>query len=346
MSRANNFNFLRLLLATLVLLSHSPELIDGNRQREILTQLFHTLSFGELAVNGFFLLSGYLIVQSWQHNPHPGMYLRNRCLRIYPAFIIASLFSVFIAGPLGTHDPAAYVAAFNPLGFLKGIAILNIRGIPDVFIGTHYPLVNSPMWTIIYEFGCYLIVLIAGLAGMFKRPYLWLLLGCATAIAFALPIHISLQQSLPSFIQLSQCLRLFSYFAAGGCFFLFKDHIRYHTNGALLSFILLMIGMSFPALVNPAVMIFGGYLLFWIAFTPLPLLRNFGHTHDISYGVYLYGWPVQKLLLWYGLTTSPWLLFLYSCLITFCLASVSWRYIERPSLRFKAYPGEPEKTGC
>src|SRR6476659_9650219 len=54
-TRENNFTFLRLLLATLVLVSHSFELIDGNRGRELLTSLFHTVSFGELAVDGFFL---------------------------------------------------------------------------------------------------------------------------------------------------------------------------------------------------------------------------------------------------------------------------------------------------
>ena len=72
MKHNNNFGLLRLVLALLVLLSHSSEVIDGNRSREVLTSIFHTISCGDLAVNGFFLLSGYLIVQSWQRTPKLG----------------------------------------------------------------------------------------------------------------------------------------------------------------------------------------------------------------------------------------------------------------------------------
>lgn len=99
-NRNNNFNFLRLLFASLVIVSHAPELRDGNRSREILTRIFGSISFGELAVDGFFLLSGYLIVQSWHHGPELGSFFSKRIRRIYPAFIIASLFCIAVVVPL------------------------------------------------------------------------------------------------------------------------------------------------------------------------------------------------------------------------------------------------------
>lgn len=148
---SNNFNFLRLLLTVLVLLSHSPELIDGDRHREILTSLFHTISFGELAVDGFFLLSGYLITQSWQRTPQLLNFLKKRILRIYPGFIVATLMCAFVVAPLGASH-SNYFAQFNAFQFLKGMLLLSPPVVPPVFISQPYPFVNGAMWTIAYEF--------------------------------------------------------------------------------------------------------------------------------------------------------------------------------------------------
>ena len=91
-NKNNNFGFLRLFLAILVIVSHSPEAIDGNRNRELLTNIFGTLSFGEFAVNGFFLISGYLIHKSYENSSSLKSYFYKRVLRIYPAFIVAHIF--------------------------------------------------------------------------------------------------------------------------------------------------------------------------------------------------------------------------------------------------------------
>lgn len=55
---ANAFGFLRLLLASMVIVSHTPELVDGNQHRELLARLTGTNTFGAFGVAGFFVISG------------------------------------------------------------------------------------------------------------------------------------------------------------------------------------------------------------------------------------------------------------------------------------------------
>jgi peptidoglycan/LPS O-acetylase OafA/YrhL len=105
--RENNFNFMRLVFALLVILGHSPELVDGNQSREVLMRIFGTMTCGGFAVDGFFLLSGYLIMQSWERQPDGWKFLKKRLLRIYPGFIVASLICAFVVGPLA-GDSATY----------------------------------------------------------------------------------------------------------------------------------------------------------------------------------------------------------------------------------------------
>lgn len=100
----NGFGLMRLVFATLVLVSHGPELLDGNRGREILTQVFGGLSFGEFAVDGFFVISGALITASWMNAASARDYLWRRITRIYPGFlaaIAAIAVSVLVVAPLG-----------------------------------------------------------------------------------------------------------------------------------------------------------------------------------------------------------------------------------------------------
>lgn len=337
LSRNNNFNLLRLLLAMLVILSHSPELVDGNRHREILTRLFGTVSFGELAVDGFFLLSGFLIVQSWHHNPNFLAFLKKRILRIYPAFIVASLVSAFVVGPLGSN-PTQYFTQFNLLQFIKGVTLLHVPIIPPVFEGQPYPYVNNAMWTIKYEFLCYLFVALSGIFGIFKNRLLCLILFGITlslSIISGTINYISFNELAFSLTNLASSMLLLAFFCAGGCFYLFNDRIRYKTNGVYLAVAILFLCLFSLKIAQFALATFGAYVLFWFAFSQFYFLERFRTYSDISYGVYLYGWPSQKLLLWYFPSLSPWLLFLLACISSCICGFLSWHLIEHPFLDLK-----------
>ena len=179
----NNFNILRFLFASLVILSHAPEIQDGDRRNELLTRAFGTLSFGELAVDSFFLLSGFLIVKSWTENPNIIQFLKNRILRIYPAFIASSIICAALFAPIGAQPD--YFEKFRIYDFISGLVYLSPPQIPDVFKGTHYPSINGSMWTIYPEFNCYLIALVFGALGGFRLRFAWLALCVGLIILYS-----------------------------------------------------------------------------------------------------------------------------------------------------------------
>lgn len=323
--RQNNFNLVRLLLALLVLLSHAPEIIDGNRSREILTRLFGSLSFGELAVDGFFLLSGYLIVQSWESAPQAWPFLKKRLLRIYPGFIVATLVCAFVVGPLGAV-PKTYFAALDVPSLVVNALFLQKPAVPAVFAGLHHEGINNSMWSISAEFACYLGVLALGVTGALGRCKVWLVL---TVLAFAIGAAARLTNvTIPG-------MRLAMLFLSGGAYYVYRDRIHLNGRMALAAAVAVVLCMFSWRLSELAVTSLGGYAVLYAAGKRSPWLMQFNRLPDVSYGTYLYGWPIQKLLIWTIPTISPWSLFALSAPCALLVGTISWYLVEAPALRLK-----------
>ena len=337
MGHNNNFGFLRLVLALLVLLSHSPELIDGNRSREIFTNIFHTISFGELAVDGFFLLSGYLIIQSWQRTPKLGNFVKKRILRIYPGFIVATLICLFIIAPLGAY-PIKFPPRFDLILCLKELFLLSPPYSPAVFLGQPHPALNGAMWTIAYEFRCYLLVAVLGTFGLLQQRKIWLILSVVMLVIYIFPgSTLRMFYPKPSYLvgSFGYLVRFLVFFCSGGCFYLWREQIKYNKGRLLVALFILTLSLFNSNTVDFALPTLGAYLFFWIAFLELPILKKFANYPDISYGVYLYGWPTQKLLIWYFPLISPWLLFILSAGVCVICGWLSWTFVEKPCLRLR-----------
>jgi peptidoglycan/LPS O-acetylase OafA/YrhL len=339
---SNNFGALRLLFAFLVILSHSPELVDGDRSREILTRMFGTLSFGELGVDGFFLISGYLITQSFQNSNSAVEYVAKRVLRIYPGYVVAYLLCVFAVGPL----VGGQIIELSGIQVL--IEIIGLRG-PEmlgVFPGTPGPpLLNGSMWTIAYEFRCYLLVLAAGLVGLLSRKGIVALLTIGALALSAVQPNIWgwFPGRLMAFSGYPNTIARFAgIFACGALYYLYRDRIRYDWRLAVLAAFGLIALMFSSFLAQAAIAILGGYILFWFAFNVRsPNLAAIGRKVDISYGVYLYAWPVQKLLIWWHPGISPWLVLVVTMAIVSPLAFGSWYLVEKPFLNLRPQSFRP-----
>jgi peptidoglycan/LPS O-acetylase OafA/YrhL len=336
---SDNFNLVRLCLASLVIISHAPELLDGNRSREPLTQLFHSISFGDFAVYCFFIISGYLVTGSYLATASTKIFLLKRVARIYPGFCVAWLVCMLVVAPVSGASPWPLHLAVSAQ-LLEGMLLLHGPVLPGAFHGLHYPYLDGAMWTIPYEFRCYLMIALAGSLGIFARRYLMLvalllLLAGSTALRLGW-LHPSLDPIFfPPAPTPAEALQVFGCFAAGMCLRLFDDRISFTRTSLWIAAILLCLMLFRPDYAELGIATLGAYVLLGLARAPHVFgARPFLGGNDISYGVYLYAWPILSLIILVHPHIAPVKLALLTMLLAGCAGFASWRCIERPALRF------------
>lgn len=334
--RNHQFDLLRILFAVMVLLAHAPEIIDGNRHRELLVRLTRSqFTLGSLGVDGFFLLSGFLIVHSWQQSGQLLPFARRRFFRIVPGYVVAALLSTLMVGLCAPGIPH-FFGHLN-FHFVKSVIALGSPTTPPVLPGSAYPMVNGSLWTIPFECRCYILVALFGLAGLLRRRSAWLAVTIVLLVAALFPdfwARYDAGRFSHYFGTVSQTVRLTGVYFVGGCFFLYRDRIRFRrpyawaAGGLLVAMIWLR-----PGLTEMAFVLCGGYLMFYLSEFHLRFLEPMRAIPDVSYGIYLYGWPVEVLLVWYLPGRSPWLVFAIAVVACAGLGWLSWVCVERPMIR-------------
>ena len=333
----NNFGALRLLFASVVILSHSPEILDGNRHRELLTIIFGTITFGSLGVDGFFIVSGYLITKSFERSDTLFSYFKKRVLRIYPGFIVAFWLCVFVLAPF----VGAGLSVFQPhavVGSVLRVLLLTEPVAPGAFQGMPYPALNGSMWTIAYEFRCYILVAMLGVIGGLKCRFRYILLAAELIILIMNGIGVQLQTHGAAWMIFGspdQTVHLLGMFGAGMLYYLFRRQVAYDIKFAAGAAVILSISMFFAPFAEFSLAICGSYLVFWFAFRckVLPISRLTNKT-DLSYGIYLYAWPIQSTIAYLDRSINPWVLSGISLLLSAFAAYVSWTFVEKSPLAF------------
>lgn len=303
-----------------------------------MTILFHTLSIPGLAVDAFFLLSGYLITMSAVRSRSLTIYIERRVFRIFPAFILAFLLCVFVMAPLVGGDPWPTL----PRTLLRLVLLQDPPHYSGQLAGLHYPALNGSMWTIAYEFRCYLLVALFGVVRILMRR--WIILGLTALILLgavaetftsvrgwsdAMDTRLHAEIILGS---LAQSISLTSCFLVGACFYLFRREItdRLNWKASLVCATGAVALMFLPHFAEAGFSTFGAAALFWLALkADLGRLQRINDSWDISYGVYLYGWPIATLLLWFNRDLSPWLLATATLPLALACGVASWWGLEK-----------------
>jgi len=181
-------------------------------------------------------------------------------------------------------------------------------------------------------------VLVMGFAGLLSKRIIIIALTAGALTFSAMHAHLWRWVPWPSLLDNPDTnIRFAAIFGCGALFYLYRDRIRYDWRAATLAVSGLVASMFSSYLAEAALATLGGYVLFWFAFNvKSPTLARVGRKVDISYGVYLLAWPVQKLLIWSDPEISPWLVFIATTAIAGFLALGSWLLVEKPCLNLKA----------
>jgi peptidoglycan/LPS O-acetylase OafA/YrhL len=322
--RHNNFDLLRLAAAVSVIFSHAFLLAENSQDHDPLMILTGGQTIlGVVGVFVFFTISGFLITQSFDNTPSPLVFLAKRALRIFPGLILCLAVCTFVIGPLVTSLPLAdYFTRRETYLFLLHNAVLDTdyNRLPGVvfWTGNIGGIVNGPLWSLPCECLMYLMLFALGVCRLLTLRMGLLLL--ATGIAC-----IWFDTAGNTF---GSAAWLLGYFAAGICLYRVRGTGFIAGHWAVVAALGLALSIA-ARLFLIGFALFGSYLVIYLALDrKLPPLRaaRFG---DLSYGLYIYGWPIEQCVVYFGGgALAWWQVFLISLAVAVPTAFLSWHGIE------------------
>ncbi|KQZ82076.1 hypothetical protein ASD56_14395 [Microbacterium sp. Root166] len=329
----NSLNMFRLVLAAAVLFAHAFY-ITGNGHGPML----HGENIGGWAVAGFFVLSGFLIAGSRSRHS-AGEFLVHRIARIYPAFLVCLVLTALVFAPIAGLLERGELGGFmttpvTPLEYIWGNIGLHVHSytISWTLQTVPYPGAwNGSLWTLYYEFFCYIIVWTLGFLAIFRRT-LWFPVAL-WVVSLAVHASMGVWTRLGLDLDFTLLFKLLPFFLGGVVAHAVFARWGMHRNIGIAC----LVGSLVPIILVPG---FGGQLaapllaygLLWLS-TVVPQPKIIA-KHDVSYGFYIYAWPTAQLLMLLGAAgLGVWAFMGVNVLVTLVFAVASWLFIERPVLR-------------
>ncbi len=323
-NRNNSFDLIRHLAALAVLVSHHY-VLSGFQE----PMLKGYNSLGAIAVLAFFVISGFLISQSFLNTPSVYRYLEKRIARIFPALILCAFLMVYVAGPFFNKERGAeYALSLDALVDFLRISIFGRADISSVTSDFIFKdSFNGSLWTLKVEFGFYVAL---ALALLLMRSVVTPLL---IALFFCITAYICSASSHP------MAPKLLAYSTVGIAFFVGASLCFYKALFissktkivvSILSIILVFFSLSTPWVMVLASVGISVLVLMAGTFFSDTIIRS---RFDISYGIYLYAFPVQQLMInvsglsFYASLSA-------SVAVVIMLATLSWLMVEKPMLNY------------
>lgn len=289
-TRSNNLNLVKFIAALFVIISHAYPLCKGAEYNDILSDLSrNSIAFGSLAVAIFFMSSGFFVTKSLLKSKDSKKYLHNRFIRIFPPLWFTLLVCILVCGLFfSTYNLGKYFLSIDFLKYCLNFILIPIHNLPGVFMNNIYPgVINGPLWTLPIEFVCYLVLLLAyklNLVNKKSYKYVALLVIVAFVGINLIPL------SIKGYIQ--PCFLFFW----GSFYWIYRDKITMKNTYFLISLVafVLLIVLGYGQVAS---FLFVPYLTLYIAFC-LPQCNNrLASLGNLSYDIYLCGWPIQQMVI-------------------------------------------------
>ncbi len=323
---------MRFFAAFAVVVSHNSVVVNGHEAIEPLFALTG-YSLGHFAVNIFFVISGFLVAQSMVRGKNIIDYLSARMMRIIPAMLVMSLFLAFILGPfVSRYTIDEYFRHYSVWYYtpVTGFLIVDNLNLPGVFEAVpSYGELNTSLWTIRWEvlayFSIIFVYLLGGLTSKIKFSALFIpFIG----VYLYLTIYTDVRTEISI---IGHIFRLGTVFLIGMAFYVYRDVIKLNILALIIIWLMVVFLKNSP-LYQLTMFFATAYSIFWLAYIPKGFILNFNKIGDFSYGIYIFGFPLQQSLIWSFPELSVTQLLLLDVPLILCFAAASYYLIEKPAM--------------
>ena len=336
MIKNNNFDFLRFLFSIFVVVSHAYPLSGNDESMQWIYQITNGQTvLARLGLYGFFIISGFFIFKSLERSKSLWVYYKKRFLRLFPALFFVLLITLILA-PFVYQGTIPFYKNQDVYSYLpNNLSLYNFQAVIEgIFDNNPYHSINGSLWTIRYEFSLYIGLSLLYFFRKDSRITKVLLVACLAILLLIVNFFMEKfgGSSVLGMIGY-EILDLGTFFVCGSVMAALGFEKLKHSWLFLISISILILSIHFnffnavKHVVLPVIVLIIGY-------TPLPFFSTFGKIGDMSYGIYIYSFPVQQTLM-YFFAFGLYEFMCWSVFISIVLGYLSWHLVEKKALKYK-----------
>ena len=343
MSHHNNLNILRLIFALFVIISHTYPISGTPGADWLATASGGQIMFSSLGVDGFFIISGFLIFNSFKYRESNIDYIWKRCIRIFPGLAIVLLITVLIGCFFSSSTFYEYFWLTGSVKtyILNNLSLYNLQpSMSDVFATNKLPgTINGSLWTLIYEFTLYFLLMLSGVGRYLPKKLGQLLTAIIVIVCAYMTMNYRETLITEEFfwgLNLYYVIYFSSLYFYGSLLASFKfNESKQLSLYCILSGLGLLLAIILDQYLLMAHLLLPVFIIS-LSYAYVPKISiAYYRIGDLSYGVYIYGFLVQQTLM-YFYDFSLLMLMLFSCIISLVCGYLSWTLIESRAMRYKA----------